>query len=64
MVHAVADPYDHARYGPLTLNLAQAEKRLGSLLKGRLEGIHVTERGASPRVQRAVIVGSAGAQPR
>jgi SpoIID/LytB domain protein len=60
----VPDPYDH--YCPLhdwTLRFSAAEisAKLGAYLKGRLQRIVVTERGASPRIVWARLVGSGGA---
>jgi stage II sporulation protein D len=42
------------------MSLAAAGAKLGSLVKGRFRGITVTQRGHSPRVVRATIVGSRG----
>ena len=62
---AVADPYDSLspdhRWGPITLSLASVQSRLGGLIKGSFEGIHVTRRGASPRIVSAQVLGSGGA---
>lgn len=61
---SVDDPYDgispYHRWGPIRMSMDQASAKLGSLVKGRLKGIRVTKRGASPRVVKAVVVGSAG----
>ncbi len=61
---SVDDPYDSLsprhRFGPLKLSLAQAQSRLGGLVRGALRRIVVIRRGASPRIIRAVVVGSAG----
>ncbi len=59
---AVPDPYDT---GPkaawkMTMSFATASARLAGLLKGTLRGIDVLERGASPRILTAAIVGSKG----
>jgi stage II sporulation protein D len=56
----VLDPFDATRFGPITLTMAQADRRLRGLLDGRLESIDVTQRGVSPRVLSANLVGSAG----
>ena len=60
---SVDDPYDSLsprhRY-TRRLTLAEAESRLGGLLQGTLRRIVVTRRGLSPRIVRAVVVGSAG----
>jgi stage II sporulation protein D len=58
----VPDPYDQ---GPLhswklSLSFAAAGKRLGGLVKGAFRGIEVLERGASPRILSAYVLGSAG----
>ena len=60
---SVADPYDGAsprHRWTVRLSLAQAGRRLGSLVKGRLRQIKVLSRGRSPRVVRAQVVGSGG----
>jgi stage II sporulation protein D len=57
---AVSDPYDVSRFGPITLTLAKAKTDLGKLLDGTLEAITVTQRGVSPRIVAAQLVGSAG----
>jgi len=57
---AVADPFDSARFGPITMTLEKAKRRLGRLLQGTLRGIEVTRRGVSPRIVSAELVGSAG----
>jgi stage II sporulation protein D len=57
---SVPDPYDSTRFGPLSFTLADAQQRLGTLLEGTLEAINVTQRGASPRVVSAQLIGSAG----
>ena len=57
---AVLDPYDTSRFGPITMTLHQAARRLRGLLEGRLRSIVVTRRGASPRIISATVVGSGG----
>jgi stage II sporulation protein D len=61
---SVEDPYDDTspkhRWGPIKLTMAQAQARLGTLVKGRLKGIQVLERGSSPRVVEADVVGTRG----
>jgi len=57
---AVSDPYDDSRFGPIALTLAKAQKALGKLLAGTLEGIDVTQRGVSPRIVTAQVIGSGG----
>ena len=60
---SVEDPYDdespHHRW-TVRMTLASADAKLGSLVKGSFKGIRVLERGRSPRVVRAEIVGSQG----
>jgi stage II sporulation protein D len=60
----VVDPYDDAspkhRWGPYSFTLAQAKRRLGGLVKGQLRGIKVTERGFSPRIVSADVIGTRG----
>jgi stage II sporulation protein D len=60
---SVEDPYDGGsprHRWTVRLSLSQADRRLGSLVKGRLRQIKVLQRGRSPRVVRAQVVGSAG----
>ena len=60
---SVEDPYDGAsprHRWTRRLTIRGAKKRLGSLLKGSLRQIRVLQRGRSPRVVRAEIVGSGG----
>jgi stage II sporulation protein D len=57
---AVLDPYDSTRFGPITMSLQAAERKLRGILHGTLESIEVTRRGASPRVVSASVVGSRG----
>src|SRR3954463_7761584 len=60
----VADPYDDLaprhRWKPVTLTTTQAAARLRGLVKGRFKGINVTQRGVSPRIVRAQVVGTKG----
>ena len=61
----VPDPYDDTANNPYyrwsaRMTIAAAAKQLGSLVKGRFRGIRVTERGVSPRVISANVVGSRG----
>jgi stage II sporulation protein D len=61
---SVDDPYDDAsprhRWGPIRLTLRQAGRRLGSLVKGKFRGIEVLQRGRSPRIVEADVIGSRG----
>jgi stage II sporulation protein D len=61
---SVDDPYDSVsprhRWQPDTLSLASAGRRLRGLYAGSFKGIRVTERGASPRIMSARVVGSRG----
>ena len=63
-LQSVRDPYDY--YSPLhrwTVSFSQAEMnaRLGPYLRGRLRGIRVTQRGDSPRIDYATLIGTGGA---
>jgi SpoIID/LytB domain protein len=58
----VDDPYDE---GPLhrwtiTMSFASAASRLSGLVDGSFEGIEVLERGVSPRIVQAEVLGSKG----
>jgi stage II sporulation protein D len=61
---SVDDPYDTASpkhlWPPLRLTMKQAERKLRGLVKGHLKRIKVLQRGASPRIVRAQIVGTRG----
>jgi len=62
-LQSVRDPYDY--YSPQhrwTFRFSQSEmnSRLGPYLNGRLRGIRVTQRGASPRIDYAKLIGTAG----
>jgi stage II sporulation protein D len=64
----VSDPYDGAGGNPyhrwtVRMTLAAAQKKLHGLIQGRLRGIRVTQRGVSPRVVSAVVVGTHGSTP-
>ena len=60
----VDDPYDDLaprhRWKPQTLTTTQAAAKLRGLVKGRFKGITVTQRGVSPRIVRAQVVGTKG----
>jgi len=57
---AVLDPFDTTRFGPMTMTLRAAQRKLRGLVHGSLESIVVTRRGMSPRVISADIVGTRG----
>jgi len=61
---SVDDPYDDVsprhRWGPLRFTAAQVQRRLGRLVAGTFRRIRVVQRGASPRVVRAQVVGGRG----
>lgn len=60
---SVRDPWDKGsphHSWRVRLSRAEMESKLGSLVQGRLRRIRVLERGDSPRVVRARVVGSAG----
>jgi stage II sporulation protein D len=62
-LRSVEDPYDNVsprHRWKLAMTLGSAQGRLGGLVKGRLKGIKVVKRGASPRVLKADVVGSRG----
>jgi stage II sporulation protein D len=62
-LRSVDDPYDSAsprHRWTRQMSLRSAQRRLGRLVKGRLQRIKVLRRGRSPRVVRAEIVGSGG----
>ncbi len=61
----VDDPYDdaspkHRWATPIRLTMKQAKSKLGKLVLGNFKRIKVTQRGTSPRVVRAVVVGTKG----
>lgn len=60
---SVDDPYDNAspkHRWRFAYTRSQLDAKLGSWVKGRLRGVKVTQRGVSPRIVRASIVGSRG----
>jgi stage II sporulation protein D len=63
-LEGVDDPYDDAspkhRWGPYRFTMAQAQRKLHGLVKGRFRGIEVTERGFSPRIVSAKVIGTRG----
>jgi stage II sporulation protein D len=60
----VDDPFDDLsprhKWKPITMSLSRARAKLRGLVKGRFRGIEVLQRGTSPRVVRAQVVGSRG----
>ncbi len=60
----VEDPYDdgspYHRWGPIRMSKREAAAKLGGLVKGSFVRIKVKKRGASPRVVRAVVIGTRG----
>jgi stage II sporulation protein D len=57
----VPDPYEtKASSWTLSMSFASAAARLRGLVKGSLRGIEVLERGSSPRIISAAVLGSAG----
>jgi stage II sporulation protein D len=63
-LRSVDDPYDDVspkhRWGPIRMSLTRAGRKLRGLVRGRFRGIKVVQRGASPRVVAADIIGSRG----
>jgi stage II sporulation protein D len=62
-LRSVDDPYDSVsprHRWTVAMNLASAQARLGGLVKGRLRGVKVVKRGASPRVLQADVIGTGG----
>jgi stage II sporulation protein D len=61
---SVADPYDSVSprhtWAPVKLSLPATAARLRGLVRGSFRGIEVVERGRSPRVVAADVVGSRG----
>jgi stage II sporulation protein D len=61
---SVSDPWDRVspkhRWGPFRYTPGSAATKLGGLVKGSFRGIKVTQRGISPRVVRAEILGTRG----
>ncbi len=60
-----SDPYDDSFNNPyyrwnLNLSVGSAGSKLGKLVNGQFEGINVLQRGVSPRVVQAQIVGTKG----
>ena len=62
-LRSVPDPYDGAsprHRWRVEMPLAEAERKLGDLVRGRLRGIEVIKRGTSPRVVYAIVSSSGG----
>jgi stage II sporulation protein D len=63
----VDDPYDDLspkhRWKPITLTTAQVGRKLRGLVRGKFKRIDVLQRGTSPRVVRAQVVGTRGTTP-
>jgi stage II sporulation protein D len=62
-LRSVEDPYESAprhRWGPIRMSLGSARRKLGGLVKGGFRGIDVIDRGVSPRIVTAEIVGTRG----
>jgi stage II sporulation protein D len=61
---AVEDPFDNVspkhRWGPLRFTATQVNRKLHRYLLGRFKRIKVLQRGVSPRVVRAQVVGTRG----
>ena len=61
---SVKDKYDDVsprhRWGPIRMGRATAGAKLSGLVKGRFRGIKVIQRGRSPRIVAAKIVGTGG----
>jgi stage II sporulation protein D len=60
---SVKDPYDTASPNhrwTVRLTLAQAQRKLGSFVQGRLKRVTVVKHGVSPRIVSAKIVGTRG----
>jgi SpoIID/LytB domain protein len=61
----VDDPYDdespYHRWGPIVMSRSAAGAKLGSLVKGSFKRIKVLQRGVSPRIVRAQVIGTGGA---
>jgi stage II sporulation protein D len=61
---SVEDPFDDVsprhRWGPIDYTRTQAGRKLRGLVKGSFRGIDILQRGVSPRIVRAEIIGSKG----
>jgi len=62
-LRSVADPYDNVspwHRWTVRMTMSDAAKKLKGLFRGKFRGISVVERGASPRVRLANVVGTKG----
>ncbi len=63
-LRSVDDEYDDVsprhRWGPIRLTMRSAAAKLRGLVRGRFKGIEVLDRGGSPRIVAADVVGSRG----
>jgi stage II sporulation protein D len=63
-LRSVDDPYDNVsprhRWTPATTSLAAVGKKLAGLYTGSFRGVKVLQRGASPRIMKAQVIGSRG----
>ena len=61
---SVEDPFDSVspkhRWGPIRMSMGSAQRKLGGLVKGSFRGIDVIQRGKSPRIVLADVVGTDG----
>ena len=61
---SVVDKYDSVspkhRWGPIRMGYRAAGRKLGGLVRGRFKGIKVVQRGSSPRIVGADVIGSGG----
>ncbi len=63
-LRAVPDPYETAAtHWKLSIGFTTVAKQLSGLLKGSFRGIEVLERGGSPRIVAAEVLGSRGDTP-
>jgi stage II sporulation protein D len=65
-LRSVEDPYDTAaprHRWRRTFTAAQMQRRLHGLVKGTFRGVRVLKRGASPRIVRAIVLGTRGSTP-
>ena len=63
---SVEDPYDSVsprHRWSFRFTTAQAGAKLRGLVKGRFQGVDVVQRGVSPRIVRANVIGTGGATP-